>query len=144
MKLEVGKFYKTRDGKKVEILKTDVKSKDYPVIGILLEIDGSEIVKTYTHSGENLINSTTIYDIVSEWQEPLDFDWSCLPAWCNKYIIMNRSGNWYSYPYKPFFAEDSNVWCCDNGVTIKIPKQYRPKNFTGDCKDSLFENPNLK
>ena len=28
-------------------------------------------------------------------------------------------------------------------VSIEIPREYQPKNYTGDWRDSVFKNPNL-
>jgi len=47
MKIEINKKYRTRDGRQVEILKTDFRSK-YPVIAI---IDNEEI-EQYSESGQ--------------------------------------------------------------------------------------------
>lgn len=41
----------TMDGRKVELLRTNLKNKDYPILGIVTEHDGSETMMTWTENG---------------------------------------------------------------------------------------------
>ena len=43
--------YQTRDGRAVEILRTNVKNRDFPVVGIYTEPDGSETQDRWTAEG---------------------------------------------------------------------------------------------
>lgn len=77
--------------------------------------------------------------------ETIGFDWSCLPAWINDYIAMDRSGHWYSYSVKPVKSDENNAWAlAEEGIALVIQKEYIPKNYTGDWKDSVFANPNKR
>jgi hypothetical protein len=49
--IEMDKKYRTRDGRAVEILRTNVKNKDFPVVGIITQRDGSEIQDRWTANG---------------------------------------------------------------------------------------------
>lgn len=138
MKLEIGKEYVTRSGLKVKIY--DIAgNENYPVIAGVVE---DNTVTPYTYTKEGKFTSGHIHnkDIIGEWQEPLDFDWSCLPAWCNKYIAMDSNGKWFSFNCVPF--KNVGGWSSKD-FYVRIPQEFAPKNFKGDWENSLFKNPNL-
>ena len=67
-KLEDGKFYKTRDGRKVEILKPWIS---YP--GVIYESDGSfDKSISWREAGE--CPGIDGLEIISEWKEPFKFE----------------------------------------------------------------------
>lgn len=140
LKIEAGKFYRTRDGRKAGIYRTDAKGKR-PIHGYI--VDSEENAFCWYKGGYSFSNRDVKYenDLISEWQEPLDFDWNCLPKWANKYIAADPRGNWFSSNSKITFVR----WGLNNQTDILgyIPKEYQPKNFTGNWEDSLFKNPNL-
>ena len=71
MKIEKGKFYKTRGGLKVEIYKTDVTGGAGTIHGAILSKDGSSNVDSWTDDGTNFFgDDDELLDIVSEWEEP--------------------------------------------------------------------------
>lgn len=144
MKLEIGKEYKTRNGLKVKIYDI-AESGVFPVVAGLIEKD-KIIPITYTLNGRYYKNELHLKDIIGEWQEPLDFDWSCLPPWANEYIAMDGAGTWYAYSVMPKKSEKSLVWFPAEGYReldfIVIPNNYAPKNFKGGWENSLFKNPN--
>lgn len=82
-------------------------------------------------------------------EQQLDFDWDCLPKWCNDWIAMDEDGSWYSYNTKPRHDSYSSwlmeeLMLCQIGelMLCQIGNDYAPKNYTGDWKDSLTKNPN--
>lgn len=137
MKLEIGKEYVTRSGLKVKIYDI-AEAGNYPVIAGIFK---GKLIEpySYTKGGSNGIGSILQSDIVGEWKEPLDFDWSCLPTWCNKYIAMEGSGIWYAYSDAPGQGR-YGFW---GSNFCKISKEYAPKNFKGTWGKSLFKNPNI-
>jgi hypothetical protein len=73
-------------------------------------------------------------------EQQLDFDWDCLPKWCNDWIAMDPyGGGWYSYDKKP--SKGVCVWL-NEGELCSIGKDYAPKNYTGSWENSLTKNPN--
>lgn len=87
LKLEVGKSYKTRRGLKATILKSDLKG-HYSIVGYV-ENEDSDYSTCWTKEGFHSHSNPDIKfdnDIISEWIEPLQFDWDCLPKWCNDFI----------------------------------------------------------
>lgn len=141
MKLEIGKEYMTRDGFKVKVYDI-TNNENYPVIA---GVTKNNIVTptSYTIDGVYVCGRSSSYDIIGEWQEPLDFDWSCLPAWANKYIAMDSDGAWFAFSNKPEKSTMRFIWentgkSCE---AILIPKDYIPKNFKGTWENSLFKNP---
>jgi hypothetical protein len=85
----------------------------------------------------------------SEWDRFLElmdykpgkfqFDWSCLPAWSNKYIAMDENGIWYCYSAEPSLDQSQ----FSGAYYVKIPKLFWPENFKGSWKESLTKNPKL-
>lgn len=142
LKIEVGKFYKTRDGRKTRIYALDGK-KEYPVHASILNKDGWTTVNL-TLIGRLYIEGECNSDIVSEWVEPIEFDFSILPAWCDKCIAMDESGVWYCYQEIPF--RENDVWFLNtdlSALAYEIPEKYAPK-WKGNWKDSLKLNPKYK
>lgn len=69
-----GRSYKTRDGRKVTLLKTDVKNK-YPIVGIITQSDGSERHCTWHEDGHLFAVEQDVLDgadLVAEWHEPVN------------------------------------------------------------------------
>ena len=145
MKIEKGKFYKTRDGRKVEILKTDAKSM-HPIVGLITYSDDDELCAHWSDNGVYLKNAyKSSCDIISEWEEALDFDPYCLPKWADQWIAMDSDGWWHSYSIEPTPDEDCGIWDTYLGDEEPlIPVSFRPKNYKGDWKDSLFNVEQLK
>lgn len=145
MKIEKGKFYRTRDGRKVEILKTDAKN-PYPIIGMVTHRSyAHESCRHWSDNGTYLkSDKENSYDIIGEWEEALDFDPYCLPKWADKWIAMDADREWYCYSEKPA-PDDHQIWCTDlGGKSPEIPLSFSPKNYKGDWKDSLFNVDKLK
>lgn len=72
MKIEKDRFYKTREGQKVTIYKTDCISM-YPIHGSI-SICGKDQFATWTHFGKySTGNDHGLWDIVSEWEDPKPF-----------------------------------------------------------------------
>ena len=145
MKIEKGKFYRTRDGRKVEILKTDAKNA-YPIVGSITDSNGHERGCSWRDNGMSLKNAyKSCYDIIGEWEESLDFDPYCLPKWADQWIAMDADGEWYSFSKNPAPDEDHQIWCTDlGGNSSEVPLSFSPKNYSGDWKDSLFNVEQLK
>lgn len=70
MKIEAGKTYKTRSGRKVRVLCTDLRDATYPVVGV---VDGDdERVEAFTADGRfNDEQRASPLDLVEEWREPM-------------------------------------------------------------------------
>lgn len=66
MEIKVGKFYKTRDGRKVEITSKIGRPEDV----VLGHVDNEAFLTLWYPSGMNLRYSQSDYDLVSEWVEP--------------------------------------------------------------------------
>lgn len=139
LKIEAGKFYRTRDGRKAGIYRTDVNHPEYSIHGYVIDSDGVEYSLNWRSNGRISSIEEFKIDLIEEWKEPLDFDWDCLPKWRNAYIAMDEDGGWYAFSNEP---KQGSCYFYDHATT-GIPKDYQPKNFTGDWTDSLFKNPNL-
>lgn len=144
IKLEIGKEYITRSGLKAKVYDI-AEHGERPVIAATFG-ENQVTAREYSVDGRYLPNKQSDLDIVGEWQEPLDFDWSCLPVWA-KFIVMQKSGKWYWSDIRPVYVVNdflAGYWSLYENLYGEIPTEHAPKNFQGDWKDSLFENPNIK
>jgi len=134
MKIESGKYYKTRDGRKARIYATDGDG-DYPICGAILDDNGWQpAIWDSKGRGYAKVMLQSAIDIISEWRDAPIVNWSAMPAWCN-YVAMDEDGAWYAYIEEP--DTDSHSWS-NKSHCYFIPKQYAP-TFTGEWKDSLAE-----
>lgn len=134
MNIEVGKFYKTRSGCKVRVYATDGANKG-EIHGAMYE-EGMWKSRYWSNDGAYYQSIRHQYDIVSEWQEPLDFDWNCLPVWADGIVKQGTGWNFY-FGGTPIFID--NVWSLSNFGTILNP--YAPKNYNGTLENSLHKRP---
>jgi hypothetical protein len=124
LNFEVGKAYRTRDGRKAVCLTTTLYDNR---IGLQV----GEILYSVTINGMFFTDkSETQNDIISEWIDKPIVDWSLMPAWA-KFVAMDDSGNWAWYTSEP-----------NKGLYMggKIPTEYCPK-WDGDWRQSLTERP---
>jgi hypothetical protein len=133
LKFEVGKAYRTRDGRKAVCLTTTLSDDDYP-IGI--QIDGS-LYRATSDGYDYMTKSQSPKDIISEWVDKPVIDWATMPAWA-KFVAMDDTGGWWWYGKKPFIGEIN--WRSESQYYDEIPKEYAPK-WGGDWRNSLIERP---
>lgn len=139
LKIESGKFYKTANGLKAKVIEVDdVYGAVYGWVSDWIE---PPTTRTPTQWYLDGVNVNRRFILSEEWIEPepaLEFDWSCLPAW-TRFIAMDSNGEWFSYDVSP--SRGLSTWLVAEDH-VSIPDEYAPKNYTGDWKDSLRENPN--
>jgi hypothetical protein len=132
MKIEKGKFYKSRDGQKWEVLTTERNGKS----NIIAMNEDGDLLVVYQNGTYFNDKSESDLDLIAEWTEPVEIPWSDYPTWC-KWVAMDKDGRWFGYKSKPVKRE--STWLCD--VVISIPLEFYPRNFTGHWTESLFERP---
>ena len=130
MKLERDKFYKTRSGRKAQAVYVAGD-------GVVIRLDSGASVSLYANGLKHLNETPNRYDLIAPWQEPLDFDWDCLPKWADKWTALYDDGFWYCFAAEPLRG------CVDWGgpEMVEIPSCCAPKNYTGAWQDSLHKNP---
>lgn len=135
MKIEAGKFYRTRDGRKVRVYAVDGGGL-YTIHGAVYRAD-EWMIGRWDLTGSNL--SHGFHDLISEWVDKPVVDWSKLAAW-HRWVAMDEDGSWYAYAETPHMG--STVWSgLDGNVNgDRVPAAYSP-TFSGDWKDSLVERP---
>jgi hypothetical protein len=132
MKIEKGKFYKSRDGQKWEVLTTERKDRWRVVaMGEL----GS--IGCFDEKGNSYIGLCSHSDLIAEWTDPVEIPWSDYPTWV-KWIAMDKDGRWFGFASKP---KKKVINWLDEEFTIIIHPDYTPRKFTGDWIESLFERP---
>ena len=138
MQIEVGKLYKTRGGYKYRVYATDGVGK-FPVHGAVLMDDGWGF-NTLTKDGFSSSEYQSPYDIISEWVETPEVDWSLYPKWW-EYVAMDENGEWNGVWGAGLLCV-INRWLFDapDGMLQSVPPEYSPK-FNGNWKDSLVKRP---
>lgn len=136
MKIEVGKFYQTRDGRKARIYATDVNNSAV-IHGAVLYNEWQ--VYVWQRSGNLNKCCTSSADLVSEWTEPKpEVDWSAMPAWA-KCVYMDEHGSWF-YISVPVALSETIGFFKDSVPKARIPPDYAPK-FAGRWQDSIVFRP---
>lgn len=132
MNIETGKYYVTRDGRKVRIYATDGGA-DLPIHGAVLSKLGHWYACIWDKDGLYLPPKTDFAgDIVGPWIERPVIDVPSMPAWCS-WAAMDADGEWFAYQNPP--AREINGWM---GECVPIPWAYTPK-WKGDWKESLVK-----
>ena len=136
--IEVGKFYKTAAGNKVRIYATNC-GEDDPVHGAVLLGSGWESRSWYSN-GTYCKENTSSSDIVDEWIDKPELDWSKMAIW-HKFAAMDPNGDWWVYPSMPEVDTIGEQWTQGGDMCMSmVPAEYAPK-FEGSWKDSLIERP---
>lgn len=135
-----GKFYRTRDGLKARVLCTDVQSPK-PVLALVLS-EGSELVFSYENDGCLMQSRESCHwDLVAEWSEPLEVDWSKFAAWHNAVVWSPTRDRWLVASRIPTWDDKANAWTGAGGDGFDyVPPEHAPK-WTGEAKDSLIVRP---
>jgi hypothetical protein len=129
MKIELGKFYKTRQGLRARVVCVDAPSRQSVVV--VLE-DGqvytcSKIGCYYCPEHPNAC------DLIAPWHQIPYVDWLALPAWVN-FVAKGNDGRWRAYIRKPEFSTIG--WLPAGEFPCVIPGDYAPK-WDGDWSESL-------
>jgi hypothetical protein len=135
MKIERGKFYRSRDGRKWEVLTTERRHERSVVC-----MSGAEVSLLHQNGCYYTDKLISNYDLIEEWTEPVIIPWDDYPKWC-RWVAMDSGGEWNGYEERPL--QEKDYWDYEGfGILIPIHPDYYPKNFTGDWTESLFERPN--
>jgi hypothetical protein len=133
LKIEIGKFYKTRDGRKVRIYHVD---KQYIHGAVYIEREETWGVRCWSDSGQiTPSGNLNGCDIVEEWKEKPVFNYPPLP-WM-KFAAQDRDGRWFFYEKQPSLSSDFRSFS-NGGHYLLIPVEFYPA-YSGDWKDSLIE-----
>lgn len=136
LKIEVGKFYRTKSGKKARIYSTDGNVSDM-IHGAYLSAEGWKLC-FWANNSKAVVDDNI--SIISKWQEPLDFNPFDLPSWA-KWIAMEPNKDWYFFMNKPELHDEE--WYSDETYAF-IPPQFAPKNYQGNWNESLYSVEELK
>ena len=78
----------TRDGRRVRVICTDMKSTTYPIVALVkLSDNTNEDVWTYTKDGEYEVDKSTTYDLVFAPEKH--------EGWANLYKLANKDCAYY-------------------------------------------------
>lgn len=71
MKFEVGKLYKTRDGRKARVICVDSKCTHLPIVALVESESAEECLYQFKSDGKWVALGESNIDLVAEWKEPL-------------------------------------------------------------------------
>lgn len=141
MKIEAGKFYRTRDGRKARVYAVDGWG-DHSIHGAYL-FQGRWVNCVWQECGLHGMKEGNgdPYDLIAEWVDKPVVDWSKMAAW-HRWVAMNENGWWFAFTLKPMLGKVSWVedQCLGCGHPQFIHPDYSPA-FSGNWKDSLVERP---
>lgn len=139
MKIEAGKFYRTRDGRKARVYAVDGGG-EFPVHAAIWFMS-AWYVSTYNTSGRCNTHDDDDGDgdddLIAEWVDRPVVDWSKMAAW-HRWVAMDARGKWFAYDERPKL--NVAYWWGAGSVVCEIPPQHYP-TFSGNWKDSLVERP---
>jgi hypothetical protein len=84
MKIEVGKFYKTRNSRKARIYATDGGSQNCQIHGAILVPGSGWLSTSWSNGVHNAVAHVRDDDLVSEWEDPKPR----LLAWLNGSVLI--------------------------------------------------------
>ncbi len=125
--LKVGGYYRTRVGLKVHLLAYHPQQ-DHCWIGEILQGD-QWIPHNFSRDGDFYTGrQKSSLDILTVWKEPLDFDWSAIPDWCDAIVFKE---------YDDYNTITDYCWLMESSITgycyrMPIPISMHPKNWTDD------------
>lgn len=138
MKIEAGKFYRTRDGHRARVYAVDGRD-PYPAHGAIFFDGAGWIGNTWTIEGSvSVALHPRCYDLISEWVDKPVVDWSKMAAW-HRWVAMDSDKRWYAFADEPRICDVA--WHAATNSN-SIPTAYYP-TFSGDWKDSLVERPTV-
>lgn len=70
MKFEVGKLYKTRDGRKARVICVDSKYIDHPIVALVESKSAGEDLYQFKSDGKWVALGESDLDLIAEWKEP--------------------------------------------------------------------------
>ena len=107
--IEMGKEYRTRDGRKVRLLCVDRKA-DQPVVAILVNAIGTENVETFSSTGGyHLIDADSKFNLVE--YKP----WSEVPKYTPAWVRDSENNRWAISMFMEFRIQDGRPLFTANG-----------------------------
>jgi hypothetical protein len=130
IKFEVGKFYRTRDGRKALVFNIVSSDEIYPIRVAIIGLGST----AYMRSGRIWVNKESPNDLIAEWidadkkgiNNPIIYDRAKLPAWANKAIAMNANGRWRYFSEVPMRNEMLWFTPTVKGEFEEIPPDTNP------------------
>jgi hypothetical protein len=123
--IEVGKFYKTQLGHKLEV----VAIRGDCVLGAIRYSNG-------TFVGSWGLMSQSQHDL-TPWSDEPTIPWDSVPEWCQWWAV-DEDLEQVFFECKPFIEADE--WLRDEGGMIVPPESHRIP-YTGDWRSSLRQRP---
>jgi len=144
LNIQPGRFYRTRDGEKAEVLKTGCRSAGGETVVVLIHVkNGKMAIRWYFDGGRYLNHSTSGNDLIAEWSDKPEIDWSKMPE---RAVAAMRGPTlrWYAATIQPQGLTDFG-WTQSIGAEVwELYPQHVPKEWTGDWRDSLVIRPGVE
>lgn len=134
MKIEQGKFYRTRGGRKARVYATDGAGKN--CMHGALQSNKGWYSSSWQQDGRNNPLFESEYDLIEEWVDKPVFDQSKLPKWMA--IAMGPDKKWFAFTEVPAITDHYNNWRCAHGASVyAIPEDSYP-TYDGPWEQSLL------
>lgn len=137
LKIEPGRFYRLRNGRKMRCYAID-GCRDLSIHGATKVDEGWKLGSWYS-DGKAVKYSVSTADIISEWEDKPEIDWSLYPSWV-KAVAMDKNRVWYTYIATPIIWDGENFWDSSARTSTQILHEYAPK-WVGDWRNSLVVRP---
>ena len=134
MKIELGKYYRTRDGQKHRIICVDCPGE----CNLVVLSDKGRVAFHYPDGRCAALGNQGRSDLIAEWIDKPVVDWSKMPAWAKWVARIGYAWAWFDH--KPIVID--NQYLPTNGRWDWIPSEYCPV-WSGDWRESLVERPTV-
>lgn len=139
-----GKFYRQRNGQRLEILTTSRCDKKAAVPNCMPPIIGiNDFGQMYEFTADGrwagvYPGESSAMDIVEPWIDRPVVDWTAMPRWATA-VAMDADGEWWFFEEPPSINR-FNLWNSNAGAMGKIPPKYAPQ-WTDNWRHSLVVRP---
>lgn len=150
MKIEAGKYYCTKDGRKVFIYCTDAPNEGYPVHGRIYNSNTACIPHSWRIDGQHFEHPSTL-DLVSEWEyDKPNVRWERLPRYIKYVFYSDLRFTWVGSTHvvkpptdnKPYWdATDDNGNIPPYYAEVAIRQSDWPEYYIGSVGNSLVKRP---
>lgn len=138
MKIEAGKFYRTKGGLKAKVYETGV-SLDANNQGVIFgSLESRSTAKTlfpmmWDSKG---VSGNGAYTIVAEWKEKPKVNFNKLKE-IYPWAAMDKNGEWFLFAKEPKADSREECWYNDEEIGFDISNEIF--EYSGDWKDSLIK-----
>ena len=141
MKIEVGKFYRTRSGSQVKVIAIDIPGQRK----VVTHDKYGNLVTLYSN-GKLFPDGDCYADLVDYW-DPIEQEkarvhipWDKLFSKEIKWFAVDKDGAQYGYSMRPQYNHKDGLWM-SNGMFVRVTEHSRVNIGPIPPHEALFERP---